>query len=102
MAADLPMASPALALRICELGEGYDACVLVSESGSPEPLFAWYSHEALHPAEELLSSGEYKMMKLLERLNVRYVNQFELPEYKLSSVLTNINTPEDYRNLIVE
>ena len=95
VAADMPLAEPALALHLTELGMGHQACVLTGE-----PLFGWYSLEVLPVAASLLQNGEYRMTHLLESLDTRYVSPEELPGFDVVQILQNINDPKAYEALL--
>ncbi len=94
-AVDLPFirldAAMYLLSQLCE----YDLCVIKRNNGYIEPLFAVYSSSCLKAVASLLSQGKYKMQLLLERCNVRYVDEGEIPDSDM--LLTNVNTPSDFR-----
>lgn len=72
--------------------------VLFSKNKFLYPLGAIYSKSLIHPIEELIINGEYKPLKL-----IRNSNFVELPleNTNLSEeVFKNINTPEEYNELI--
>ncbi len=98
-AVDLPFGDPALAQRLSELRGDADACVLRTGPKGIEPLFAVYGRACLAAAEECLRSGRRALFALLERVQVRYVSPEELEGFDLTRILTNINTPEDFRRL---
>ena len=101
-AVDLPCGDPALAQRLSELRGGADACVLHFGPKGIEPLFAVYGRVCLPAAEDCLRAGRKALLALLERVNVRYVSPGELPGFDLARILTNVNTPEDFRSVIGE
>lgn len=95
-ATDLPYGEPAAVLRLAQLRGSADACILRSEDGKFEPLFAVYGRSCLAPAERCLAAGKRSFRDLLSTLSVRYVNYSELPETDFTRMLTNVNTPEAY------
>ena len=95
-ATDLPGGDPALALRLASLLGDYDACLIRRADGTVETLFGVYSRSCLPAAEKCLCEGRRAMRAALDGLNVRYVDEAELPEWDLRRVLRNVNTPEDY------
>ena len=95
-ATDLPFGDPALALCLKERMGDAGAAVLRRGVKGIEPLFAVYARKALPAARACLTSGEKSFRNLFERIAVRFVLPEEVPEFDLSRVLTNVNTPEEY------
>ena len=62
-------------------------------------LFGVYARSCLPAAERCLQNGRRAMRAALEGLDVRYVDEAELPEWDLGRVLRNVNTPEEYAAL---
>lgn len=93
---DLPLGEAKLAEKLVELCKGYDACVMKRGLKGFEPLFAVYTRACAAPAEECLSEGRRSFMALFDRVNIRYVAESELSEFNLDSILTNINTAEEF------
>ena len=98
-AVDLPYGDPALAKRLSALRGEADACVLCSGPKKIEPLFAVYGRSCLAAADDCMRDGRKALKALLERVEVRYVTPEELPDFDLTRILTNVNTPEDFRQL---
>lgn len=99
-AVDLPFASPALAAKVLEgMGEG-DACVIRRKDGKAEPLFALYRRSCLPPLTDCLNQGRRAVMALLDRVDCRWLEEEDLPEFQLEQILWNINTGEDYRRAV--
>ena len=99
-AADLPLGEAALARRLAEARGGADACVLRFGAKGIEPLFAVYGRGCLAAATAALKAGERSFLRLLRGLSVRYVEPAEVPGFDLARILRNVNTPEDYEELI--
>lgn len=95
-ATDLPDGDPALAQRLLQLRGDYDACLIRRADGTVETLFGVYARSCLPAVEACLCAGRRAMRAALEGLDVRYVEESELPEWALERVLRNVNTPEDY------
>ena len=93
---DLPLGEAKLAEKLVELCKGYDACVMKRGLKGFEPLFAVYTRACAAPAEECLSEGRRSFMALFDRVNIRYVEESELSEFNLDSILTNVNTAEEF------
>lgn len=98
-AVDLPFGEPTLGLRLSELRGDADLGILRCGKKGLEPLYAVYGRRCGAAAEACLAHGKKSMFDLLELVNVRYVEPTELPEFDLEYILTNMNTPEEYRAL---
>lgn len=101
-AVDLPYGDPALALRLAELRGDADICMLRRGTKGVEPLFALYGSGCAAAAERCLRAGKRAMTELFGLCSVRYVLPEELPEFDLDRCLRNVNTPEDYAQLLRE
>ncbi|MBR5261597.1 MAG: molybdenum cofactor guanylyltransferase [Oscillospiraceae bacterium] len=93
---DLPLGEAKLAEKLMELCKGYDACVMKRGMKGFEPLFAVYTRACAAPAEACLSEGRRSFMALFDRVNIRYVEESELSEFDLDSILMNVNTAEEF------
>ena len=98
-AVDLPYGDARLAEALAELRGGADASVLRRGPKGIEPLFAVYGRGCLAAAEDCLAAGRRSLLALYDRVTVRYVSPEELPAFDLHRIFTNVNTPEDYRNI---
>ena len=99
-ATDMPFGDPALALCLREQAEGYDACLLRRQDGRRETLFAVYGQACARVARELLRTGNPSFRDVLAQVRVHTLEEADLPGWDLSRILRNINTPEEYRELI--
>ena len=99
-ATDIPFGDPSLALRLEADLRDYDACVIRRKSRYIEPLFGVYAKSCFKTAESFLSGGDRAMQSLLKNLNVRYIDEKLLGAWDLDRILTNVNSPEDYRRII--
>ena len=99
-AVDLPYGDPALALRLAALRGTADICMLRRGTKGVEPLFAVYGSGCAAAAEACLREGKRAMTELFALCSVRYVLPEELPEFDLDRCLRNVNTPEDYAQLL--
>jgi len=71
--------------------------------GRPEPLLAVYSRGALGAMEEMLSGGERAMTGLLERIDVRYIDEDAVRKIdNEGKSFININTVEDLKKVLEE
>lgn len=95
-ATDLPCGTSALAEKLCALLGDADACVIRRSDGTPEPAFAVYSRACAPMVTECLNEHRRSFRAMLSRVNVRWVEEAELPEYDLPALLRNVNTPEEY------
>jgi molybdopterin-guanine dinucleotide biosynthesis protein A len=94
VACDMPWLSLDLALMMVEAAARFDAAV-PRVAGRPEPVAAAYRKSALPPIEAAIAGGRLKTAKVLEDLNVTYL---ELP----AAPFRSINTPAEYSSLLVE
>ncbi len=96
VACDLPFLTSSLLHALQQrLGEA-DAVVIRTHDG-PHPLCAVYRRSAGALALELLTGGERRMSSLLDRLQVRWIEDAELATLDPGGrALWNCNTPEDY------
>lgn len=96
-AVDLPFASPALAAKILAMAGDGDACVIRRRNGAAEPLFGLYRRGCLPHLTACLDEGRRAVKALLDRVDCRWLEEDELPEFDLDRVLWNVNTGEDFR-----
>jgi molybdopterin-guanine dinucleotide biosynthesis protein A len=102
-AVDLPLLNSALVRRVAaSLGTHWDAAV-PREKGRAHPLAAAYRTSLWVSAEELLDEGRRRVLDLLERARVRWLDEAELladPDVAAVdpalSGLRNLNSREDY------
>jgi molybdopterin-guanine dinucleotide biosynthesis protein A len=78
------------------------APALVPESGSGfEPLHAFYSKAALPAIEEAMTSDRKKIIDLLEHIGAQIVPAAEVARQSPGfRSFMNLNTPEDYSDLL--
>jgi len=95
IACDMPEIDTALMRAILRLAGDYDAVVPRVGADLYEPLFAVYKKSALPAMEELLRSGNNKIIDSHSRCRVRYV---DLPGRQFR----NINTKAEYSGLVEE
>lgn len=100
VAADMPLFSADLANYLLERCEGYD--VIAPElNGRWEPLCAVYSKVCLPAIERCLSADLKKVHLFYPQVRVLKISEAELARIGIdSSIFCNMNTPQDYRNLI--
>ncbi len=92
---DMPFLNPQLLSFMIELSAAYD--VLIPRfDGYLEPLHAVYSRACLGPMSAQLQAGDLRIVNVLARVRVRYLEAAELDGFdprRLS--LLNVNTPAD-------
>jgi molybdopterin-guanine dinucleotide biosynthesis protein len=79
------------------IASDYDACVMKDRSGRVHPLCAVYAKSCLPVFQKALESKTYKLQTILDHLRVKYV-PLEFSAFA-DSMLSNVNTPEEYRAL---
>jgi molybdopterin-guanine dinucleotide biosynthesis protein A len=95
IACDMPEIDTGLMRAMLRGAGDYDAVVPRVGADLYEPLFAVYNKSVLPAMEELLRSGNNKIIDSLSRCRVRYV---DLPGRQFR----NINTRAEYRGLVEE
>lgn len=94
VACDMPFITRQLIECLAGFREGVDAVVPVVQ-GYPQPLAAFYATRSLGALREILNgSGRHSLRELLDRLQVRYVNESEIQAADLRSFF-DLDTPED-------
>lgn len=83
---------------ISQIGQ-YD-CIVPKHDGGIEPLIGLYNKQILPVLDEMISLGDYKLMRLLAKLNTRYVDCNNLIK-QYPQLFFNINRPEDYNSISV-
>lgn len=71
---------------------------LASYEGKTEPLFGVYSKTCLTHWDELIQKGFLKLQEMVAEFDLLKLNMEGSPLFS-SNVLTNLNTPEDLKNL---
>jgi molybdopterin-guanine dinucleotide biosynthesis protein A len=97
VACDMPFIQSAVIERMAEL-RGEHQAVVPLIGGHPQPLFAFYSKAALDTMREMQAAGEKRVRAVLQRLDVRYVEEAELrdhdPQFRS---FVDLDTPQDYQ-----
>lgn len=92
---DLPLFETELAHRlIARLSAGADAVVPRTADGRVHPLCAAYSKRCAPEFEARLKAGNYRMTDALGAIKTEYFDAA-----KFAASLSNINTPEQYKQL---
>ncbi|MEH7883307.1 molybdenum cofactor guanylyltransferase [Bacillus sp. JJ1609] len=100
VACDMPFVSGELAASLVKELKHHEAVVPISE-GRQHPLFAAYQKRAAGVAKECIEEGMLRMKHLLDRLDVRYLDEQDLRLYcegNLERVFFNMNRPEEYED----
>ena len=80
------------------IGEA-DLIYTVDNIGKKQPLVAIYKNTCFPSIEAELHNGNYKMMKLLEKINYKEYIVSEDLKYYHDNILSNANTPKDLDTL---
>ena len=101
VACDAPLISPALLQHMASLLNGdYDAVVPRDDSGW-HPLHAVYHKRCAALVEQSIRAGNRRVQDLLKLLRVRVIEPSEVAQFDLQGFsLRNLNTPEDYQDLL--
>ncbi len=101
LACDMPFITPAVIEYLAQQRADCQA-VVPMVSDYPQPLAAFYAASCLPLARDCLNgSGKHSLRELLERLQVRYVNEAELlrADPELLSFF-DLDTPQDVENIL--
>lgn len=100
VATDMPFLNAGFLKALCIRLEGTEDCLTLTKEGRPEPMCSIYSKKMLPVLEEMRAQSIRKPRLLFDKVNTRYV---ELEELGVSpELISNINTPEEYRNILRE
>ena len=97
VACDLPFVTTELFEYLLGVADEETSVVPLDDEGRVEPLCAVYSKTALDELERLIESGERKVSKLYDRVQVRFVPFEEIRNLEgASRFFENVNTPNEY------
>ncbi len=94
---DLPYPSPQLLQCLLTHRNGAQAVIPRTSSGT-EQLVACYHRSVLPLVEEQLQKSDLRLTNLIERLQVRYLDEQDLP-CGWRRALTNLNRPQEFERL---
>ncbi|HYP50389.1 MAG TPA: molybdenum cofactor guanylyltransferase [Pyrinomonadaceae bacterium] len=102
LACDLPFASGALLKRLTEfVRDEADAVVPLQKDERAQPLCALYRKTCLPKVETALTSNEWRLKKLLEKLETRFVRFEEIGDLpNAENFFFNVNTPADFARAV--
>lgn len=75
-------------------------CVIPIVDGRKHPLAAIYRKSALKVLKQQIQENNYRIMDMLKKMKVIYVDVSDYPQYR--KMFSNINTPEEYDQLVRE
>lgn len=101
-ATDMPCGDPTLAKKLADCIDDNDICTILRRNGYVEPLFSVYHRRCLPMVEMCLNEGVYSFLRLFRSLSVRAILEESLLEWDVDRILTNVNTPSDYRQYRAE
>lgn len=94
---DLPLATHASIEYLFAQLADHDAVIPLYEE-MPQPLAAVYANDALETFENILSSGNQRLLACITPLNTRWIEPSELTGIDPNlGLLKNVNTPDAYR-----
>ena len=102
VACDLPLVTAELFERLASLRDEHDVVVPIQPDGRPQPLAALYRTDPCRRvAKELIEAGRRRPLDLLETVKTRWVEFAEIAKLtQAERFFVNINTPEDYYDVI--
>jgi molybdenum cofactor guanylyltransferase len=98
VACDMPFVSAELASTLVQNLKHYDAIIPVI-GGKQHPLFAAYQKRIVPEIESCLKEDRLRVIHVLDKLNVRYLEENDLQVYSdgsLEEIFFNMNVPEEY------
>ncbi|MGM0901453.1 MAG: molybdenum cofactor guanylyltransferase [Bacillota bacterium] len=98
VACDMPFVSAELASTLVQNLKHYDAIIPVIGE-KQHPLFAAYQKRVVPEIEACLKEDRLRVIHLLDKLNVRYLDENDLQVYSdgsLEEIFFNMNVPEEY------
>jgi molybdenum cofactor guanylyltransferase len=98
VACDMPFVSAELASTLVQNLKHNDAIIPVI-NGKQHPLFAAYQKRIVPEIEACLTEDRLRVIHLLDKLNVRYLEENDLQAYSdgsLDEIFFNMNVPEEY------
>ncbi len=99
LACDMPFITAELIAHLATFRDGYDA-VVPHIQGHPQPMAAYYATRSLDALHEILNGhGKQSLRALLDKLNVRYLDEAELQTADLHSFF-DLDTPDDMANAL--
>ncbi|QDU73504.1 putative molybdenum cofactor guanylyltransferase [Bremerella volcania] len=97
---DLPLVTQASIEYLFEQLSSYDAVIPLHE-GMPQPLAAVYANSARETFENILFSGNQRLLSCIEPLNIHWIDPRELAGVDPNlGLLRNVNTPDAYREAL--
>ncbi|MFN3152992.1 molybdenum cofactor guanylyltransferase [Bremerella sp.] len=97
---DLPLTSEASIEYLFGQLADHDAVIPLYEE-MPQPLAAVYSNRALETFENILSSGNHRLLSCIQPLDTRWIAPSELAGIDPNlGLLRNVNTPDAYREAL--
>ena len=79
-------------------GIGAYDCIIPIHKDGIEPLIGLYNKQILPIVEEMIGQGDYKLMRLISKLNTRYIDCDSLIK-QYPRLFFNVNRPEDYNSI---
>ena len=100
LACDAPFITPEFLSYLC--GRTGDSDVIIPEDDKGfHPLCAVYSKRCLEPIKEQIEAEDLKIVRFFNKVKVDIVGSEAIDPFDLhGNLLSNINTPEDYRNAL--
>jgi molybdenum cofactor guanylyltransferase len=94
LACDMPKVPPVLLQTLWQRIQSADAALVRRQNGTVEPLCGIYSTKCLPKIELSLNSSNFALHKLLDQLEVYYLDEAEFESLHIEGpVFENVNTP---------
>lgn len=92
---DMPFMKKKIFNYLSQFIEGYDAVIVQEQNGRVHPLCGIYKKSVYKIIEEQIHNHNYRIMDILDRINVKYAIVDSIDEV----LLTNVNTLKDLEKI---
>ncbi|MEA3317930.1 MAG: molybdenum cofactor guanylyltransferase [Bacteroidota bacterium] len=96
---DLPFISNALLEYMISQINNYDAIIPIDSNGRYQPLCACYNKSCLADIQISMQRGEYKIMKAIENLNIKFIPINANSPFYSEKMFYNVNYPSDFEKI---
>ncbi|MDP2335425.1 MAG: molybdenum cofactor guanylyltransferase [Bacteroidota bacterium] len=99
LSCDMPLMSTAMLEYLLANSENYDITVPVHSDGFIEPLCGIYKQSSIEILKEFIDRSNFRLNQCIQAASSQLVPVGPQLSFFSSSLFSNINTPDDYRNL---
>ncbi len=96
---DIPKVSTGLIEHLIDQADPKNISVIRLPNGFIEPLCGIYPKSALSIVESFINKGNYKIMSILQAVNIKTIDINESMSFYKKDMFINVNTPKDYKQI---